>query len=139
MSGRSRSLTCEKRANAILTRLVPSVAPPLAALLRSLIRTRPGARRVTTAQHNRQQVNRILLAFHTHIPTSRPPGSDPGLVEQLTTRELEVLQLIAQGRHNREIAHDLVVTLDTVKKHASHILSKIGATSRTQAVARARD
>jgi LuxR family transcriptional regulator, maltose regulon positive regulatory protein len=46
--------------------------------------------------------------------------------------------LLAAGRSNRDIAADLVVTLDTVKKHVSHILSKLGAVNRTEAVARAR-
>jgi LuxR family maltose regulon positive regulatory protein len=62
-----------------------------------------------------------------------------GLVDELTRRELEVLRLIAEGRNNREIAQDLFVTIDTVKKHASHILTKLEATSRTHAVARARE
>jgi LuxR family maltose regulon positive regulatory protein len=63
----------------------------------------------------------------------------PGLVEQLTRRELQVLQMLAAGRSNQAIAGQLVVTLDTVKKHVSHILGKLGAASRTEAVARARE
>jgi LuxR family transcriptional regulator, maltose regulon positive regulatory protein len=63
----------------------------------------------------------------------------PGLIEPLTTRELEVLELLARGRQNQRIAEELVVTLDTVKKHVSHILDKLGAANRTEAVARARD
>jgi LuxR family maltose regulon positive regulatory protein len=63
----------------------------------------------------------------------------PGLVEPLSPRELEVLELLAAGRSNREIADQLVVALDTVKKHVSHILDKLGAGNRTQAVARARE
>ena len=60
------------------------------------------------------------------------------LVEPLTEREREVLVLLAEGQSNREIADRLVVTLDTVKKHLTHIFGKLGAVSRTQAVARAR-
>ena len=63
----------------------------------------------------------------------------PGLVEQLTSRELEVLELLAAGRSNQAIAGQLVVTLDTVKKHVSHVLGKLGAANRTEAVARARE
>jgi LuxR family transcriptional regulator, maltose regulon positive regulatory protein len=63
----------------------------------------------------------------------------PGLVEQLTSRELEVLQMLAAGKSNQAIASRLVVTLDTVKKHVSHVLGKLGATNRTEAVARARE
>ena len=62
----------------------------------------------------------------------------PGLVEQLTSRELEVLTMLAAGRSNQAIAGELVVTLDTVKKHVGHILGKLGAANRTEAVARAR-
>jgi LuxR family transcriptional regulator, maltose regulon positive regulatory protein len=62
-----------------------------------------------------------------------------GLIEPLTARELEVLSLIATGRRNREIANDLVVTVETVKKHTSHIFDKLGAANRTQAVRRARE
>ena len=45
----------------------------------------------------------------------------PGLIDPLTGRELEVLRLVAAGRSNQDIAQELVVTLDTVKKHVSHI------------------
>jgi len=62
----------------------------------------------------------------------------PGLVEQLTARELEVLALLAAGLPNPRIARQLVVTLDTVKKHVSHLLGKLGAANRTEAVTRAR-
>ena len=55
----------------------------------------------------------------------------PGLVEQLTARELEVLALLAAGAPNPRIAEQLVVTLDTVKKHVSHLLGKLGAANRT--------
>jgi LuxR family maltose regulon positive regulatory protein len=49
-----------------------------------------------------------------------------------------VLRLLAAGRRNRDIAAELVVTLETVKKHTSHIFDKLGAANRTQAVAHAR-
>jgi LuxR family transcriptional regulator, maltose regulon positive regulatory protein len=63
----------------------------------------------------------------------------PGLAEPLTSREREVLRLLAEGQANRDIAAALVVTLDTVKRHVSHILAKLGAVNRTEAVARARE
>ncbi len=63
----------------------------------------------------------------------------PGLVEQLTPRELEILALVAAGTPNPRIAEQLVVSLDTVKKHVSHLLGKLGAANRTEAVARARE
>ena len=61
-----------------------------------------------------------------------------GLAEPLTDRELEVLRLLAAGRSNQRIAHDLVVALDTVKKHVTHVLGKLVVANRTEAVARAR-
>ena len=63
----------------------------------------------------------------------------PGLVDPLTSRELEVLEMLAAGRSNQAIAGQLVVTLDTVKKHVSHVLGKLGAANRTEAVTRARE
>jgi LuxR family maltose regulon positive regulatory protein len=60
-----------------------------------------------------------------------------GLAEPLTDRELEVLGLLAAGMANKQIAKQLVVALETAKKHVSHILGKLGAANRTQAVARA--
>jgi LuxR family maltose regulon positive regulatory protein len=73
-------------------------------------------------------------------PTRARGGSAgvPGLAEPLTTRELEVLELLAAGRSNQRIAQELVVSLDTVKKHVSRVLDKLGAANRTEAVARAR-
>ena len=67
------------------------------------------------------------------------PATVPGLIEQLTSRELEVLTMLAAGRANQAIASQLVVTLDTVKKHVSHVLGKLGAANRTEAVTRARE
>ena len=63
----------------------------------------------------------------------------PGLVEQLTPRELEILALLAAGTPNPRIAEQLVVSLNTVKKHVSHLLGKLGAANRTEAVTRARE
>jgi NarL family two-component system response regulator LiaR len=61
-------------------------------------------------------------------PSGRPPTPDP-----LTQREVEVLQLVAQGLDNREIGQKLVISEATVRTHVSHILSKLHLTSRTQA------
>ncbi len=71
-------------------------------------------------------------------PQRRAAAAVPGLVEQLTARELEILALLAAGTPNSRIAEELVVTLDTVKKHVTHVLGKLGAANRTEAAARAR-
>jgi LuxR family maltose regulon positive regulatory protein len=70
--------------------------------------------------------------------SGRAIGAGQGLIEPLTARELEVLRLLAAGKSNQRIARDLVVALDTVKKHVTHVLSKLGVANRTEAVARAR-
>jgi LuxR family maltose regulon positive regulatory protein len=57
----------------------------------------------------------------------------------LTPRELEIMRLICDGYSNPEIASELVVTLNTIKKHTSNIYDKLGVRSRTQAIARAHE
>jgi NarL family two-component system response regulator LiaR len=61
-------------------------------------------------------------------PPQQPPTPDP-----LSERELEVLRLLAQGKSNREIADQLVITELTVRTHVSNILGKLHLASRTQA------
>ena len=61
------------------------------------------------------------------------------LVDALTNRELEVLELIVGGLTNRQIADELVVSIGTVKKHNSNIFGKLDVKSRTQAIVRARE
>ena len=57
--------------------------------------------------------------------------------EQLTPRELEVLRLMKLGYTNRQVAGELVISLGTAKNHVEHIIAKLGASDRTQAVVRA--
>jgi LuxR family maltose regulon positive regulatory protein len=76
---------------------------------------------------------KVLRAFG-----EKEAAAVPGLVEQLTAREREILVLLAAGTPNPRIAEQLVVSLDTVKKHVSHLLGKLGAANRTEAVTRAR-
>jgi LuxR family transcriptional regulator, maltose regulon positive regulatory protein len=83
---------------------------------------------------------RLLAAFPSAMPGDAHPaearceGKEP-----LSTREIEVLQHIAAGRTNREIAARLYLSLYTVKAHARSIYHKLDAHSRTQAVVRARE
>jgi len=63
--------------------------------------------------------------------TTRPPA----IGHDLTEREREVLALMIEGLSNREIGEELIISSSTVKNHVSNILSKLGTTSRTQAVA----
>jgi LuxR family maltose regulon positive regulatory protein len=84
-----------------------------------------------------------MRAFDQAAPDAphprRPGAMVAGLVEMLSERELEVLRLLAAGKRNREIAEELWVAPDTVKKHVTHILDKFGAANRTEASARARE
>ncbi len=61
------------------------------------------------------------------------------LVEPLSDRELEVLQLVAAGLSNRQIAEQLIITVGTVKTHINHIFSKLAVQSRTQAIVRGQE
>jgi LuxR family maltose regulon positive regulatory protein len=61
------------------------------------------------------------------------------LLESLSGREQQVLQLLAQGASNQEIAQQLVIAYDTVKRHVSHIFSKLGVQNRVHAVRRAQE
>jgi len=86
--------------------------------------------------------SRLLAAFPVAEPErvdlSETQAPKPDLIEPLSERELEVLQLIAEGLTNQEIAARLFLALNTVKSHCGNIYSKLGVHSRTQAVARAR-
>ena len=64
--------------------------------------------------------------------------AQPGLVEPLSAREIEVLRLVCAGLSNQNIAEKLYITVSAVKKHTGNIYGKLGISSRTQAVARAR-
>jgi LuxR family maltose regulon positive regulatory protein len=87
-------------------------------------------------------IRRLLAAFPVAEAEQTAPSkthpAQPGLVEPLSERELEVLELIAEGLTNLEIASRLFLALNTVKAHSRNIYGKLGVHSRTQAVARAR-
>jgi LuxR family maltose regulon positive regulatory protein len=89
-----------------------------------------------------EYVRRLLPAFPTDQPKqvdqSEPQGSEAGYIEPLSERELEILQLIAEGLTNPEIATRLILSLHTVKTHTRNIYGKLGVHTRTEAVARAR-
>ena len=66
-------------------------------------------------------------------------GPDPGQLREmgLTRREAEVLELVALGRSNAQIADAMVISTGTVRKHLERIYAKLGVHSRTEAAARA--
>ena len=72
-------------------------------------------------------------AFHGLNQKQGPQNEDGPLTERLTSREIEVLRLVAQGNHNKDIAAELQLAEVTVKKHVQSIIGKMGASDRTQA------
>ena len=94
-------------------------------------------------------LDKILAAFREDEESVGPEASDPQaappsptkaqpLIEPLTFRELETLELLTQGLYNKEIADKLSISLETVKTHLKNIYQKLGVRNRQQAVHRAR-
>jgi len=135
MSALERALSLAEPGGYIRTFV--DLGPPMAALLRQAL-----AQNIAPGY-----VCQLLAAFGDEvdpfpIPKSVPTvgeSSPASLVEPLTERELEVLQLIAAGLSNREIAEALFIAISTVKTHINNIYGKLDVSSRTQALARARD
>jgi DNA-binding NarL/FixJ family response regulator len=106
-----------------------------------------GAHGYLTKDASAEEIERAIRAVadgHTHLDPAiqqrlvatvlSTKGQNPTLPDDLTTREIEVLKLIAAGLSNTEIAAALVVSAATVKTHINHIFQKTGARDRAQAV-----
>ena len=104
------------------------MAALLSELLKSLRRKAQGTQDAALLTY----VRRLLAAFET------PGNGDQSLVDPLTAREREVLELIAIGLSNQEIAARLFVATSTIKSYTNSIFRRLGVKSRTQAVAEAR-
>lgn len=83
----------------------------------------------------------IVVGIRFHAPRAPLPDGNPQAVAALgiSNRELVVLRELAQGASNREIAERLGVSLNTIKTHISRLFEKLGASRRTDAIARARE
>jgi LuxR family maltose regulon positive regulatory protein len=117
---------------------------PMATLLGKLATTPATGQAIAAAHAPPAYLGRLLEAFEQAgqavLPLPRRGAAAlPGLVAALSAREVEVLGLLAAGKSNPAIAEELVITLDTVKRHVTHILDKLGVANRTQAVTRARE
>ncbi|BAV87843.1 two-component system response regulator [Rothia aeria] len=81
----------------------------------------------------------VLDTSRENAAAEAPPQEQPvlqhqELIEQLTPREYEVLKLVAEGLSNSEIGRELVLSEATIKTHVSHVLNKLDARDRVQAV-----
>ncbi len=83
-------------------------------------------------------ITRRVVAEFSRL-ASRDSAGQGDLAEPLTERELEVLQLMAQGLSNQEIAEQLIISRGTVKNHVSNLLGKLDVRDRTQAVIKAQE
>ena len=94
-------------------------------------------RRMLTRSSASECIHKLLDALgepanvDMHVPRN--------LIDPLSQRELEVLRLIVDGATNQEIAHELVLTVNTVKRHISNIFGKWHVSNRAQAIARAHE
>lgn len=96
--------------------------------------------RATAKNPSQRYADVFALAVAFREAVGRGDGSNElKIIEQLTWREQEVLQLIAQGRSNKEIAEQLVVTVAAVRWHIRQAYKKLGVRSRVQAIVRARE
>jgi LuxR family maltose regulon positive regulatory protein len=106
--------------------------PPMASLLYEALK-----REIAPAY-----VQRLLAAFPVAESQGAPPTESQvdqsELIEPLSEREIEVLQLLAKGLSNQAVADRLVLSIHTVKAHTRSIYSKLAVNNRTQAVDRAR-
>ena len=89
-------------------------------------------RRRLAADQNLEIVDRSELA--EAVITLPPARRTEPVIESLTTREQDVLALVADGLSNREVAHQLAISEHTVKFHLASIFGKLGVSTRTEAV-----
>jgi len=113
-------------------RLFVDLGPQMADLLKQLIEQNVAV----------DYIGRILDAFKQDEHRATQDESDqltspPPLVEPLTNRELEILDLLAQWLQNKEIAEKLFISPETVKKHLNNIYGKLSVSNRRQAVEKA--
>jgi LuxR family maltose regulon positive regulatory protein len=93
----------------------------------------------SNAVGHKPYAQKVLDAFSLANQVRSPNPEPGGLIEPLSERELEVLQLVALGKTNQQIAQQLIVAPGTVKAHTARIYRKLNVTNRTEATARARE
>lgn len=97
-----------------------------------------GARAYALKNHARRDlletIRRVHAGYRYIDPEIAGQIAEHSGEQELTPRELQILTLIAGGRSNKWIAHELAISEDTVKGHVSNVLAKLGANDRTHAV-----
>ena len=86
---------------------------------------------------NQEVATRLLMQLVEEVPKEERTHKEESLPESLTPREADVLRLMARGRTNQQIAHDLLISVSTAKKHVRSVISTLGVSDRTQAAVRA--
>ncbi|MFN2151303.1 MAG: LuxR C-terminal-related transcriptional regulator, partial [Anaerolineales bacterium] len=103
----------------------------------------PLLQRVQAEGMHTEYVSKLLAVFNGQQAGVKEDAatilSQRDLIEPLTERELEVLRLMCTGHSNQQIADEMFVSVNTVKKHTSNIYGKLGVRNRAQAVLRARE
>jgi len=113
-------------------RIFVNEGPPMARLLYEALS------RGIMPDYVRQLLGAFPLEESAQAPAKKSQVDQSELIEPLSEREIEVLQLIAEGLTNQEIASKLFLSLNTIKTHTRNIYAKLGIHTRTQAVARGR-
>jgi NarL family two-component system response regulator YdfI len=98
---------------------------------------RSGIRGVLSFDATPQEIEAAVHAVDAGLVVLAEPPRSEELVEPLTERELELLDLLAEGISNKLIAHRLSISEHTVKTHVASIFAKLGVSSRTEAVSQA--
>ena len=94
--------------------------------------------RARTLGVNHPFIGKLLAAFPPDQQSTAAAETQPHSVEPLSAREVRVLTLLSQGMSNKEVAAELYLSVRTVKWYTSSIYGKLDVSSRTQAIARAR-
>lgn len=129
---------CDEVVRGVATGGAPLCRPGCARQLARGELREPGERRAHFGERSaRARIDCARVGSEVHVLIDLPSRADP--TETLTPRERSVLSLVAQGLSSREISRQLGIGVATVRTHVEHARGRLGATTRAQAVLRARE